>query len=396
MGFFRAFGVLPVVVLVCALVWTKVCPSNIWDDIAEAYFDSTWAVEPLKPTSSNGTSWSEVLPSRPFHCHFWEAPAVCEVARSFEPLPDDIVLVTFLKTGTTYMQQLTHQLRSGGDMAFRDIHDVVPFIEVNPAYLGDARDVVQLTPRLFKLHHPLSVYSGGRRIVLFRDPWGTFNSLYSFVKDRGMPFARRNYHAWSLLLRLGMPDDRIGQLVDRSFKTAEEYARSSIGWRRELYSNTNYYRYMAEFAVARFDPNVLALCYEDVTGDDKAKWIRVIGKFMKLEMTADLVQKVDHMTSKEFMHEHLEKFDESGISEAINRKNGAPVPEVPYKAVAKVRTEKPPVEGERRIRQQLALEWLAQVKPATGFATYEDLRRAVGQELRERHPEVFSSSEAFD
>ncbi len=50
-------------------------------------------------------------------------------ALNFKPRPDDVIVVTPAKCGTTWMQQILHQLRSGGDMSFDDIYDVVPFIE---------------------------------------------------------------------------------------------------------------------------------------------------------------------------------------------------------------------------------------------------------------------------
>ncbi len=48
---------------------------------------------------------------------------------SFKPRADDVLVVTPPKCGTTWMQQILHQLRSSGDMSFDEISDVVPFIE---------------------------------------------------------------------------------------------------------------------------------------------------------------------------------------------------------------------------------------------------------------------------
>jgi hypothetical protein len=49
---------------------------------------------------------------------------------NFKPRSDDVFIVTPVKCGTTWMQQIVHQLRSGGDMSFDDIHDVIPSIEL--------------------------------------------------------------------------------------------------------------------------------------------------------------------------------------------------------------------------------------------------------------------------
>ena len=48
---------------------------------------------------------------------------------SFKPRPDDVFVVTPPKCGTTWMQQIVHQLRSDGDMSFDEICDVVPHLE---------------------------------------------------------------------------------------------------------------------------------------------------------------------------------------------------------------------------------------------------------------------------
>ncbi|CAB3987404.1 sulfotransferase domain-containing [Paramuricea clavata] len=49
---------------------------------------------------------------------------------SFKPRSDDVFVVTVMKCGTTWMQQILHQLRSGGDMSFDEISNVVPYIEL--------------------------------------------------------------------------------------------------------------------------------------------------------------------------------------------------------------------------------------------------------------------------
>ena len=49
---------------------------------------------------------------------------------NFKPRSKDVFVVTPPKCGTTWMQQILHQLRSGGDMSFEEISDVIPFLEM--------------------------------------------------------------------------------------------------------------------------------------------------------------------------------------------------------------------------------------------------------------------------
>ncbi|MEO1935709.1 MAG: sulfotransferase domain-containing protein [Myxococcales bacterium] len=44
--------------------------------------------------------------------------------------PSDIFLATYPKCGTTLIQQIVHGLRTVGDMDFRDISGVVPWLGV--------------------------------------------------------------------------------------------------------------------------------------------------------------------------------------------------------------------------------------------------------------------------
>ena len=47
--------------------------------------------------------------------------------RSFAPRASDVFVVTYPKCGTTWMTQICHQLRTGGDEAFGEITEVVPW-----------------------------------------------------------------------------------------------------------------------------------------------------------------------------------------------------------------------------------------------------------------------------
>ena len=53
-----------------------------------------------------------------------------EVATAWVPRPSDVMITTFPKTGTTWLQQICHQLRNGGKgMDFMEVTQVMPWPE---------------------------------------------------------------------------------------------------------------------------------------------------------------------------------------------------------------------------------------------------------------------------
>jgi len=107
-----------------------------------------------------------------------------EVAGNFEPTESDVFIATFAKSGTTWMQQVVHQLRCNGDDQFDDIYEVVPWLEsaidmgIDPAtpQRGDFR--------AFKSHLAYEqLPKSARYISVLRDPVEVIPSWYRFLGD---------------------------------------------------------------------------------------------------------------------------------------------------------------------------------------------------------------------
>ena len=106
-----------------------------------------------------------------------------EKGLAFQPEPTDIFVTPYSKCGTTWMQQIVHGLRTGGDMDFGEITEVIPWIEL--AYdLGlDPEAPQKATPRAFKSHLRWDeIPKGGRYIVVMRHPVDAFLSLFRFME----------------------------------------------------------------------------------------------------------------------------------------------------------------------------------------------------------------------
>ena len=102
---------------------------------------------------------------------------------SYQPGPEDVFISPYAKCGTTWMQQIVHGLRSNGSMAFSEITEVVPWLELAHDMGGDVNAPQVAHPRAFKCHLDWDrIPKGGRYIVVLRDPVDAMISLYRFFE----------------------------------------------------------------------------------------------------------------------------------------------------------------------------------------------------------------------
>lgn len=107
-------------------------------------------------------------------------------ASPFTPLPGDVVINGPAKSGTTWMQQIVHQLRTGGDETTKDLYVVVPVLPShNVKVYRDLMAYQGSKPRAFKTHSlydPIPKLEGDTRfIVIVRHPYDTEYSLMKFA-----------------------------------------------------------------------------------------------------------------------------------------------------------------------------------------------------------------------
>ncbi|KAK1651484.1 hypothetical protein QYE76_069289 [Lolium multiflorum] len=139
--------------------------------------------------------------SHPFvqYKSYWFRPEFLEqfllVERCFKPRPDDIILATQPKCGTTWLKALAFTITNRSRYNFSDHplltrhpHHLVPFIEI-PAVGADLTGVESLpSPRILATHMPLSLLPPGtascgcRVVYLCRDPKDALVSRLHFEK----------------------------------------------------------------------------------------------------------------------------------------------------------------------------------------------------------------------
>lgn len=262
--------------------------------------------------------------------------------RTFQPQPSDVIITPYGKSGTTWLQQIAHGLRTGGDLDFDDISRVVPWIE--PAHdLGIDLDAPQRgSPRLFKSHlNWYDVPKGCRYIVSIRDPKDVLVSGFRFME---------------------------GWFFEVGSVSITDYANEMFMADRE---KGGYWRHLRSWWEQRHNPAVRLLTYERMKRDLPGT-IRTVADFIGIPLTAELFATVSRQSSLEFMLAHKNKFDDLLMRERSERLAHLP----PGSDSAKVR--KGEVGAHRyelpsAISQALDQIWQQEIEAELGFTSYQAL-----------------------
>ncbi len=268
-------------------------------------------------------------------------------ALAFRPRPTDVVIATFPKCGTTWLQQIVHGLRTRGSMDFEEITLVVPWLEL-ALDLGIDPDAPQAAePRAFKSHLSWhDVPKGARYLSMVRDPKDVLVSLYHF------------HEGWRFEAGAISLED-----YARDFFLAPERARG-------------YWKHVASWWPQRGRDEVLLLSYESALADVPGTVRRVAG-FIGCRLDDELLEIVVRQSSIEFMKAHGSRFDDHVLRAARNAANGLP----PGGSSSKLRkgragdhAEKLPMD----VHEALDGIWREEMEGRFGLASYREMVAALG------------------
>jgi len=254
-----------------------------------------------------------------------------------------VVVITFPHMGTTWVQQICEQLRTGGNMSFSDIAERQPSLDLAWDCGQDLNAAQVAEPRIFKSHLLLSaINKGARYISIIRDPGDVLLSMFSYGKEKGLePFV--------------------------FYRDANEYANREHE-ETDIFDGTYLWEFYTELWQKRSDPSVMVLCYEALS-QDEAAYLPMIADFLGLQWNADLMQTVREITSKRSMASHAAQFDDGFIEHcAGDQLVGPKVGEVATKQEDELTSE---------TVSRLQSWWLERVLPQTGLRSYEVMATAV-------------------
>ena len=261
---------------------------------------------------------------------------------AYRPRPDDIIITPFSKSGTTWLQQIFHTLRTRGDMDFTDISGVVPWIETSAVLGIDLNASQRGKPRGYKSHLPWDkIPRGARYINAVRHPNDVAWSLFKFMEG------------WFIEPGAISPDDFVRAL---------------------FLDSGDYYHHLNSWWAHRQDDNVLYLAFEQMT-EDLEGTIRRVAAFSDIALDDELLTLTLEHASLSFMQTHKDRFDDALLRDLSERELLPPGSDS-----AKVREGK--VGGHRDrlsadILAELDAKWQTLVTPTLGFNTYEELLAAI-------------------
>ena len=190
--------------------------------------------------------------------------------------PDDVFIVTYPKSGTTWVQMMAWQLVSGGSLDFRHIDDVVPYIErCNEADLPRLSALPR--PRFFKTHLPQRDLPRGAR--------------YVYVVRKLEDLAISYYHHTLLLENFAGGLDAFVKKLASGRTVGGSWAEHVLPWLDR-----------------RGDPSVLLLSYEEMKADP-AGTLRRLARFSGVALDEARLPLLVEQSSAAFMKTLDARFD---------------------------------------------------------------------------------------
>jgi hypothetical protein len=192
------------------------------------------------------------------------------------PRPDDIFIVTYPRSGTTWMQMILYQLTTEGNMDIPHIAQHCPWFERS---MRSGCGFENLSARrIFKSHLSYGAIpkGPGRYIYVARDGRDVAVSYFNLY---------RNYNQYQ-----GTFDEFFQRFMRGKLHYGSWFDHVE-GWRKHQH-----------------DLNILFLTYEELTRDLEG-CIRRISAFCQIKVPAETLPRILERSSFDFMKQHERKFD---------------------------------------------------------------------------------------
>jgi hypothetical protein len=209
-----------------------------------------------------------------FFVHVWRLrmDSLHRVA-TMKTRPSDIFVVSYPKSGTTWMQMLLFQLTTDGDL------DSIPHLLVYSPHVDEGGKLVEdpSVRRIIKTHAPHKAWPKdvqGKHIVVLRN---------------GLDVAQSYFHHYRNYLNFQGPFEAFFRLFVAGKVMYGSWFDFLAGWMKE-----------------RDNPNFLFVRFEDMKADFEGV-VRKVADFLDIEVSDEAMARIRERCSLEYMREHEEK-----------------------------------------------------------------------------------------
>ncbi|KFM58565.1 Sulfotransferase family cytosolic 1B member 1, partial [Stegodyphus mimosarum] len=229
----------------------------------------------------------QIVRGLPFPASQWFNRKNIEDALDYMPQDEDIIIASYPKTGSTWLQYIVLQILSKGDLfpSFDDVtYRVVPFMEMT----GIAAVEALKSPRVYKHHIPYNMVQKNPKskcLYIYRNPEDTVVSFFHFMQN--IYEEEMNFNEFF-----------------------EQFLSLNIGYGR-------YFEHILSFFAHKDEENLLLISYEKLHKNRREEILRIakfLGEnyFQRLLEDESVIRKVIEHTSFDYMKTNLTQPQEKG------------------------------------------------------------------------------------
>ncbi|MBM9594074.1 sulfotransferase domain-containing protein [Roseitranquillus sediminis] len=219
--------------------------------------------------------------ARELHNHHFDST----VWNGFAFRPDDVVIATYAKFGTTWTPQIVGQLVFGGDPSVKVV-ELSPWLDLRVPEKKIKLDLLeaQTHRRFVKTHLPVDVARGGRDVM------GSMHNHHVCAND-----------LWYRLIN--DTPGRVGPPIERPRSDVRAYFLDWLDGNG--YPFWPFCKNFRSWWAIRDLPNVLLLYYPDMEGDLPG-WVARIARFLDIPVDNETMQRVLEHASFAWMKAHAD------------------------------------------------------------------------------------------